>query len=42
MFELVVSDEVICLCSFAAAWSPEEEEDVRFGKQAEVISLFLI
>lgn len=42
MFELVISNEVIRLGSLAAAGSSEEEEDVGFGKHAEVVGLFLI
>lgn len=41
MFELVISNEVIRLCSLAASGSSEEEEDVGFGKHTEVIGLFL-
>jgi hypothetical protein len=41
MEETIISDEIFGLGSFAAPWSTEEEEDVRFGEDSIVLLLFL-
>ncbi len=42
MFEFIVSNQELGLCSFSASWPSKKEENVRFGQKTKSFSIVLI